>query len=506
VTGQVDPPGEVQLFVSGDLGRRWSLYQTRPTTAHKFDFQAGQDGEYWFVVGSDRNRAKPQPGTKPDKIAVVDTQRPRVELRVEQIAAGKITASWSADDAHLDAQTFRLSYRLDADEDWKAVEVVLPRSSETLFSGEASWMVSHPQQPVAVRAEICDRAGNASEISRTVSPDSASQRHDLASESTRPLAQFTSDRPGTVHRVPHEARPSDQRRWTSEDGASPASEPRLASDNFDTGWKGAYRSDRDVNSPPPFNARESDQSTDSDMPNPIGSDGAADPAALDAADHGAESATAEPPRHYANSLAFNLEYDVISEDQSKLARVELWMTRDNGQSWAAYGTDEDLRSPFAVQVTEEGTYGFQLLLHDQEGRANESPRAGDRPDMIVEVDITRPQAYVKSALHGRGQRPGFVEIEWFADDKNLGDDGVILSYSETIHGPWIIIGRGLPNTGHYEWQSPTKLPRSFYVQIDVQDRSGNRTVHRLDDPTILSAEPPRAKLRSVRPANGVDRT
>jgi hypothetical protein len=495
VNERADPREELQLFVSGDRGQRWTLYQTRPTTAAKFDFRAGLDGEYWFVVGSSRSNARPGQSTQPDKIVVVDTQIPQIDLKVDLLDAGKLTATWSARDARLDAQTFRLSYRAQSDRDWKAIDVVLPARSEDTFQGEASWMVFDMDEPLMVKAEVLDQAGNAGEIVRTVSR--ASDRDFDITTETRPertgntlprLSDLDSARDEGFTEGPKD---KDQERWTTDDHADSASRESRGLITPDAGWRNAAEHDRDLRSETHFRSSLFER-RDSITPSP------SQPVEND----GDESTNFAQPVHFTSSRLFNLEYDVENDGQSKLVRAELWMTRDSGRTWQPNGVDDDLQSPFAVEVTEEGTYGFQLLLHDQEGRSNPAPQPGEAPDMIVEVDTTKPEAYVKSAYHGRDQRPGFVEIDWFADDRNLGDDSITLSYSETIHGPWIIISRRVPNTGHYEWQSPTKLPRSFFVQIDVEDKAGNRTVHRLADPTIMFSDPPRAKLRSVRPAGG----
>ena len=40
----------VELFVSGDQGENWTLYQQRGPAENRFSFRAGADGEYWFSI------------------------------------------------------------------------------------------------------------------------------------------------------------------------------------------------------------------------------------------------------------------------------------------------------------------------------------------------------------------------------------------------------------------------------------------------------------------------
>ena len=136
------PPREIYLFVSGDRGARWSLYQKRPAADRKFDFQAGKDGEYWFAVGTDTVRIRPDRNTRPEKVVIVDTDLPRIDLRVTVLSPGRLSARWYAADDTLSPGTFRLSYRTDASTDWKQIDVILPRDTSPEFDGEVSWMVA----------------------------------------------------------------------------------------------------------------------------------------------------------------------------------------------------------------------------------------------------------------------------------------------------------------------------------------------------------------------------
>ena len=214
---------------------------------------------------------------------------------------------------------------------------------------------------------------------------------------------------------------------------------------------------------------------------------------------GSESVEAARPLspQVTNSKIFNLEYDVTDLGGANVARVELWVTENAGQSWQPYGTDADLESPFLVEVDAEGTYGYQLLIHSSEGRSTRPPQAGDRPEMSILVDTTKPIAFLKRA--GLSARtPGVIEIEWQASDKTLSAESIKLSYAETLNGPWTLIASNVKNTGRYLWQLPEHLPQTVNIQIDVVDDGGNRTVHQLAQPTPTQPSEPRGRIKAIR--------
>ena len=64
-------PAEVHLYVSGDQGDNWFHYQKRLPEQGKFDFQAGEEGTYWFVVRTDRDSRRPDKSALPEKIVTV---------------------------------------------------------------------------------------------------------------------------------------------------------------------------------------------------------------------------------------------------------------------------------------------------------------------------------------------------------------------------------------------------------------------------------------------------
>src|SRR5690606_23999333 len=108
---------------------------------------------------------------------------------------------------------------------------------------------------------------------------------------------------------------------------------------------------------------------------------------------------------------------IESVGSAGVARVELFGTRDGGATWTSLGTDPDNRSPLLVTVNGEGLYGFQVVVESASGLAGSPPRAGDRPELWIGVDLTKPQATLRGAEPGNNSDE--LVIYWEARDTRL---------------------------------------------------------------------------------------
>lgn len=200
-----------------------------------------------------------------------------------------------------------------------------------------------------------------------------------------------------------------------------------------------------------------------------------------------------------NSGTFELEYDVESIGPEGIAKVELWATRDGGQTWSSYGVDEDFRSPFRVNVMQEGTYGFRVVIESANGLGGRRPNPGEPPDVWIGVDMTRPTARITSTYQGQGNQRDHLVVTWEATDAHLASRPVSLFYATSPDGPWSTVAAGLENTGQYAWRLPRETPDQFYLRIEVRDEAGNITSFTTPEPVTLSRPRPEGHIRGVRP-------
>jgi hypothetical protein len=204
-----------------------------------------------------------------------------------------------------------------------------------------------------------------------------------------------------------------------------------------------------------------------------------------------------------NARTFDVEYDLQAVGSWGVAKVELWGTQDEGATWQSFGTDPDNRSPIRVTVPNSGTYGFRILVEGANSLGVQPPQAGDKPELVVMVDLDQPQAEIVGVEPGSGNLADQLRIRWSADDKNLEPRPIGLFYSSYAEGPWSTIAAGLENTGSYEWRIERHIPGRFFLKLEVRDTAGNVTSFQTREPIELNRPQPTGTIRSVRPVTDV---
>jgi hypothetical protein len=199
-----------------------------------------------------------------------------------------------------------------------------------------------------------------------------------------------------------------------------------------------------------------------------------------------------------DSRTIAIDYEVASAGPWGVSAVELWGTRDGGQSWRRYAVDDDNRSPVTATVEGEGDYGFRVLVHSAGGFAATPPQRGDAPEALVRVDLVRPEATLDSVQQGTGNLADQIMIRWSASDAQLAPQPITLYYSAQPAGPWTIIAAGLANSGSYAWRAERHLPEQLYVRLEVRDAAGNTTTFQTAEPVAVSRPRPQVRIREVR--------
>lgn len=199
------------------------------------------------------------------------------------------------------------------------------------------------------------------------------------------------------------------------------------------------------------------------------------------------------------SKRFRLNYGIDAIDPSGVARVDLWVTRDDGRTWQSWGTDPDNVSPFPVEVEDEGRYGFRIVVHSRDGLTGRGPGNGEKPDVFVQVDTQSPLAQIVSVPYGRGAEAGRLIINYRVADPHLTLRPVSLFYSAAPEGPWLPVEEGLRNEGRYVWKPDGKVPDRIFLKLEAIDRAGNRGVHQLNQAIDVSGLVPRGTIHSVVP-------
>ncbi|GIW82108.1 MAG: hypothetical protein KatS3mg105_3915 [Gemmatales bacterium] len=221
----------------------------------------------------------------------------------------------------------------------------------------------------------------------------------------------------------------------------------------------------------------------------------------------AEVTTAQPrPRtdgpanvRLVNSKRIKLDYKVEEVGRSGISVVELWLTRD-GRNWQKFSEDRSAKSPYVIDVPGEGLYGFTLVVQSGVGLSDSPPQVGDKPQVWVEVDLTKPDVRLKGIEVGRGYDAGNLTINWSASDKNLAERPIRLTYAEKPDdNNWKLIAENLENTGRYVWRMPVDVPYRFYVRVEAADRAGNIGVAETTQSIIVDLAKPKGIIVDVAP-------
>jgi hypothetical protein len=397
-----------------------------------------------------------------------------------------------------------------------AIDPRSQRISDTHLLGEVTWWPRATSGIVEIRAEVADAAGNPAVSHAQV--DLVDSRPPVGAVRDRGLAatappHATTDAPG-AWRGANDAVPL-ARRLPGPDLSPPASAPPTVP--APSPGVGVQTSAAPV--PSVSGAASALAAALAQSPSPVASaspiksavppsvamrfsPALADPypASRSAAPIAAVSVSGNSMRpKMVNAREFQLDYDVSTSGASGVARVEVWGTRDGGQSWRMFAADDRGHNPILVSVDEEGLYGFRIVV--PRGGSPEPPQRGDTPDIWIGVDLTRPVGRFTGVQEGKGDQSDRLYIDWETSDRAPAAHGAALSFSSTPQGPWTRIAEGLEPSGRYVWQLDRGLPGQLYLRLEVRDEAGNVATIDAPDPVVLDYVRPLARTRDMRPLN-----
>jgi hypothetical protein len=229
-----------------------------------------------------------------------------------------------------------------------------------------------------------------------------------------------------------------------------------------------------------------------------------------------------PRAQVINYPRFDLGFDLEQRGPSGISRVDLWVTRDEGQSWHKWSHHDGKGGAVrvALDVREntqlEGNYGFRLVPVSGAGLSEREPVAGDTPDLRIVLDVTAPQLDLFPPVSDPNN-PDTLILQWKATDRNFGEDPITLEWSESSTGPWkpvVTTGndpvvqataltpplpRRLANTGQYGWRVPAGVPARVYLKASARDAGGNVKEVVTREPILVDLTKPRAKISGIVP-------
>jgi hypothetical protein len=215
------------------------------------------------------------------------------------------------------------------------------------------------------------------------------------------------------------------------------------------------------------------------------------------------SDNAEPPLAatmnpvWITTKQFRIKHEIKGSGPSGVKAIGLWWTRD-GREWMQQSfvaaTDA-----ITFRVSDDGLYGFSLVVQKGDGRIGAVPRLGDTPQIWVCVDSTPPSVVVHQCEIGEGTEIGKVTIRWDASDKNFAEKPISLYYARQSEGPWKPIAENIASSGTWSWQVPVDILPNVYIRCKAVDKAGNVTEVTTREPVIIDFSKPEAVILGVEP-------
>jgi hypothetical protein len=212
------------------------------------------------------------------------------------------------------------------------------------------------------------------------------------------------------------------------------------------------------------------------------------------------------------SPRFELNY-TLDVGPSGVARVDLYVTRDDGRSWIKWSTHDGRENPLKVILDTrfnkevEGDYGLALVPTSGAGLSELAPTTNTNPEMRVRVDMTAPLIKVYQPTADPNNKHALL-LNWEATDANFGKEPIAIEYAEDPRGPWksvsapdaVTAQHRIDNTGNYSWQPPMTLTTpKVYLRFNAWDTAGNKSDAVTPNPILVDLTKPKARIHGITP-------
>ncbi len=484
---------EVSLFLSRDNGDTYEFHQAIKPTDASFTLTAKDDGLYWvqvqenFLTGT--NVPKNPRELPPAEKLVIDTIKPVVKITSAEIINGEVLLEWKIEDKHPSDATTKIFYMpsgADSKEAkaWREVPPASINKRTARFKPDFTG-------PVMVQVATADLAMNIGAENREVG--GKPQGSPLTSTVMKPIVGDALPLPKETPSLAAAPLPETSFPTTPPTSTMPLMAPTLA------------------NTAPAPTTSFSPPNTSKPIATGSGASAAVMPiqpaAATVANDYTplANSQMSKSPR-------FELNY-TLDVGPSGVARVDLYVTRDDGRSWIKWSTHDGRENPLKVVLDTrfnkeiEGDYGMALVPTSGAGLSEAAPASGTNPEMRVRVDMTAPVIKVYQPTADPNNKHALL-LNWEASDANFGKEPIAIEYAEDPRGPWKSVSapeattmqHRIDNTGSYSWQPPLNLATpKVYLRFTAWDTAGNKSDAVTPNPILVDLTKPKARIQGITP-------
>jgi hypothetical protein len=457
---------EIQLYVKEGPQAPWILKEKVSATQTFFTYRAPQDGEYWFNVATVDRTGRSIPANiaqePPGLIVVIDSAPPQVEAHLVGSTPDGQQIRCEVRDANPEPAKTRLFFQT-RDQVWRHAGAVVGQPD--LFNVPAQAALTG-----MIRVIACDLAGNTTtrefNLAALKADNNNAQINNAPARGQKSLANvIVVDNP--TEKVFVTPPPADEVAPKTPGQAVVISETVVPYQE-----RVEVIAQKPGPQAPPLPVAVEQAST-APFALPSGSEARSAGDKMPTA--AAKNAQPEVPmkRHFVNNTHLFLEYQIEKAGVTGVGRVEIWYTRDAGQTWQKLGEDANRKGLAEVELPGEGVYGVSMAVANGRGFGAVPPSSGDQPDWWIEVDTTRPQAELVNVRFNPSGDDASLHITWTAKDKNLHPEPIDLFYAVNRQGPWLPIAKGLKNDGRYRWIPGPDIGSHAYVRLTVRDQAGN---------------------------------
>ncbi|HMP78962.1 MAG TPA: hypothetical protein PKD54_05885 [Pirellulaceae bacterium] len=210
----------------------------------------------------------------------------------------------------------------------------------------------------------------------------------------------------------------------------------------------------------------------------------------------AADAQQSPSRHAPHRLAthltaFGLPF-AIDDPHQRFVEVQLYVSKDRGQTWQFYGRQPTDARSFPFQSSGDGEYWFAIKTLDRDRQLH--PDGDLLPEQIVLIDTQRPVLDFRIQTDAAGR----VVVRWRAEDENIDPASVRLEYRPLIsandaENAWVEVPyRAVtqPQAGvfadQYAWWLSISS-QEVLVRMTIADLAGNQAIaeRQISSPRVI---------------------
>jgi len=177
-----------------------------------------------------------------------------------------------------------------------------------------------------------------------------------------------------------------------------------------------------------------------------------------------------------------LQLNVTDAGPAGLAKVQVWASQDDGQTWSEGPISESPFKSAGWKAPGDGRFRLAVVALDQAGNPTPTPKGKADDQTVILVDSQKPVillAQANGVVEAEGMKPrknflpgARVAVQFDVKDVALAPTPVTVWLS-TAPDTWEVIARDLPADAAFRFEIPTKPSRAARIKITAVDVAGN---------------------------------